>query len=138
MRIRKANLKDLKQLIEIKKNNFQLNDFKVDLEKYYTCLIQDGIVIIAEEKGKLIGVVAGEKELQFSHSYIEDGYVAEKYRKRGLGRKLLSVYEEECKKNNIIFISAHVMEENPGALKAMQKAGFKKGKKYFLMEKEID
>jgi ribosomal protein S18 acetylase RimI-like enzyme len=136
MEYRKIKIEDLEPLIIIKKKVEELNDFAPDYEIYYRSLIKNGIGIVAKEGDKIIGYIIGENEEEFNHSYIEDAWVKEEYRYHGLGKKMLEMYETECKRKKITFLSAYVVEDNVD-LKAIERRGFRKRKKYFFIEKEI-
>jgi ribosomal protein S18 acetylase RimI-like enzyme len=137
MKIRNANLGDLKEILRIKKSEKALNDFYADNASYYGYLIREGIVIVATDGSRMVGLMGGEKEIEFYHSYIEDLWVAKGYRKKDLAWRLYFEYEKQCRKEGIRYMSAHVSEANKVAIAVIESAGFKRGKKYYLIQKKI-
>lgn len=113
MIIRKANIDDLKYVQELNYKLFDLeyNNFDSELnmewtfsekgEKYFKELIENGTVWVAEDNNKVIGYLAGSIIGKTSCATktlaeLDNFYIDEKYRRKGIGKKLVEEFKKYC------------------------------------------
>jgi ribosomal protein S18 acetylase RimI-like enzyme len=111
--IRKANSEDLKcvqelnyKLFELEYNNFNsaLNrkwTFSEKGESYFKELIEDGTIWVAEDNNKVIGYLAGSIKRKPAYvtktlAELDNFYIDEEYRRRGIGKKLVEEFKKYC------------------------------------------
>lgn len=143
IKIKTATLKDLKTIQQL---NGELFDYEIenkfdyyikdwatskDSEEYFSDLIENQFVIIAETGNSPIAYLAGSVYNDNSLSYYEgltaelnNMFVKEEYRKFGIGTKLVNSFLDWCKQNNAkrVFVTASAGNEN--TIKFYQKNGF--------------
>ena len=138
MKIRKAAIKDIKQIAELL-HEYDVHEHKLDrkikIEKikdiisFNKKLIMHPKVVffVAEEDGKLVGTISGEyrdsavDRVGIFHNII----VTEKFRRKGIGKKLLKQIEKYFKKKRCKKMHSLVRPKNKRALKFYTKLGFK-------------
>lgn len=94
---------------------------------------KDGQIFVAEVNDKVVGFISLEIENKndelivgkVNSVYISDLVVLSKYRRRGIGKKLLQKADEYAKKKNISFIKLIVFSDNKEAKRFYKKAGFR-------------
>jgi len=147
--IRKANVNDVPRIIELwnslnllhrkkfgydsplfrhNKKNLCLSLYK----KFVTKRIQarNATVFVAELNEKIIGhiIVFIDKlppiYVHDKQGYVGEIFVEEKYRGKGIGRKLLTAGEEWAKKKGLYSLGLTVFIRNETALSAYRKFGF--------------
>ena len=142
--IRKANLKDLKDILklnlELFKKEYEEYDKSLNLKwtykegkKYFRNRItkKDGFVEVVEYKGKIIGYLCGEiAERLFyrkkaKYAELENMLVEKKFRGKGLGSKLTKDFINWCKKNRIDYISVRASVGNKFTINFYRELGFK-------------
>jgi len=115
--IRKAELKDVPQVVSLVKDFFKesLSDYGLLLEdktiietlEHYA---KNLIAFVAEENGKIVGVVGG----LIAHSIFDKSqligqetiwYVDKDYRNGTIGLKLIKTFEDECKNRGASLIA---------------------------------
>ncbi|MFH1308164.1 MAG: GNAT family N-acetyltransferase [archaeon] len=99
MKIRKAKKEDIKGCLEIqkldKKISFQIEDLRGAFKN------KDVIFLVAEDNKKIIGYVLGyidpcaRKDVLISESRVD-----KRFRRRGIGTKLVSAFCKECFNRN--------------------------------------
>ena len=87
----------------------------------------NGGCLVAEEDGKPIGAIFGEKITTFypHAATIRSFFVAKGQRGKGVGKALFSLCMAGMKKSGITNVSLHVDAKNKKALSVYKKAGFK-------------
>jgi len=146
MNIRKAKQQDIetltKMVIEICRLEAKIEPCLKALDrsqfKEFKKYIKDGImgkkgsfVLVAEEKGKIIGFVYGEIKKRppvfktRKVGEIADIFVAPKHRKKGIARQLLEEAAKIFRKRKLKYVCLTALAGNTAALKAYSKAGFK-------------
>jgi len=93
-----------------------------------------GVIYLAEDNGKLVGVVAGEIKKQTKENILEciptkqgcikELYVSNDYRSQGLGKVLMDKIEDYFKKNKCTVITLAVLSTNP-AYEFYKRMGYK-------------
>lgn len=144
IKIRKAKKEDIENIVELNK---QLDDFHTKFDKYYkdsseaaknfkkdlASIIQKRNVkiLVIEDNNKMVGYFNAkiEKPKPFfvpeKIGKISDAFIEEKYRKLGLGKKVLDELIEWFKKNKIKHVELSVDVRNEIGIKAWRKFGFK-------------
>jgi ribosomal protein S18 acetylase RimI-like enzyme len=79
---------------------------------------------IAEANGKPIGWLRTYIDKKKSKFYINQIYVLKEYQRKGVGRKLIQIAEEEALKNNYNKVWLGVMSENISSVNWYKKIGF--------------
>lgn len=139
--IKKADityLKDIQnlnnQLFELEYNKFDPAlrvgwTFEEDGEKYFNDMLNNEIVYIALDKENVIGYLAGSINIQGSYvtkslAEVDNMFVLEKYRKYGIGSKLINKFKEECLQNRIEEVKVTAFAKNKNAINFYKKNGF--------------
>jgi L-amino acid N-acyltransferase YncA len=144
MRIRKATSKDLKKIDEIYVEgsidegkyqfpNVSIKEMKKDLDKHKTSRRQGfrrymkskkHYWIVAEENKEIIGF--GQAWIKNKDTGItESVYVDKKYRKKGIGNKIMKELIKWLKKQKLKYIESSCFIENKPSYKLHEKLGFK-------------
>lgn len=144
MIIRKGKITDLEKVHYFLNNIKEIRDFE-EGEEYPISWVKnlltskkDNIVLIAEnERGELIGflislLLCGVKEAVLNNLYIE-----ENYRKKGIATMLLNKYEDELKKRKFIFSMSLVKTNNMKMQSFNEKNGYKKGDTFHFYYKWV-
>jgi len=139
--IRKGVVEDLPVLLEFEQGIIEferpfdvtLKDEKIsyyDIREFILSPIAD--VIVAEMNGQLIGsgyVLIKEAKEYFKHdkyAYLGFMFVAPEARGRGVNGMIIDEMKAWCKERGIHEVRLEVYDENPGAIRAYEKAGFVK------------
>ena len=141
---RKANLKDLKDILRLNFELFQkeyrefdkslnLNWTHREGKKYFKNRIikKDGFIEVVENKGKIVGYLCGgvTEGLPFRKkarcAELENMLIEEKFRGKGLGAKLTKDFINWCKKNKVNYISVRTSIQNKPACDFYRSSGFK-------------
>jgi len=153
--IRKAKLTDLKAIQELNLKLFKKEakeyDPTLSLEwtfgrsgtEYFKERIteEDGCVLVAEVKGKIVGYLAGG--ITETDSYrkvgrlaeIENMFVEEEYRNQGIGGKLIQKFLDWAKRQKVERVKVVAFALNYKALRFYRKHGFKEYE--VVLEKEV-
>lgn len=141
MIIRKANIDDLKfvkelnyKLFDLEYNNFDsaLNmewTFSEKGEKYFKELIGNGTVWVAEDNSKVIGYLAGRIIGKTSCATktlaeLDNFYIDDKYRRKGIGKKLVKEFKKYCILQDIEEIKVTTNYKNINAREFYKSNGF--------------
>ncbi len=137
MTYRKANIKDIDQLVELRKKQlidegcYSDNNIDNELGKYFSTSISNEslVVWLATEDEYIIGT-AGVCFFQYPPSfsnttgriaYITNVYTRDEYRKQGIATKLLELIIEEIKNEGCKFTRLHASSQGK---KLYEKMGF--------------
>ena len=136
MKLRKAKEKDLQNFIELRTEYLKRIDKQnktseeVDINKikkeFQIFLKKDKLFFVAEEKKKIIGYIAGNIFINpwNKGGYIDDLYVSNNFRKKGIGKNLIKKFLEELKKRKIKTCQLGVSKTNKKAQNLYKKLGF--------------
>ena len=138
--IRKASLEDLKgvqdlnyKLFDFEHENFDssLNmewTFSDEGEKYFKKIIENGTVWVAIDNDKIIGYLAGimksYNSINAKSAELDNFYIEEKYRRLGIGKRLVNEYKKYCKNKGIDTIYVTANAKNKNARSFYQASGF--------------
>jgi GNAT superfamily N-acetyltransferase len=144
--IRRARLYDLHRLTEMLKQLFAIEkDLKTGVEKYEAGLTElicgdTGAVFVAEIDGKTAGMATAQAVISTSAGglslLVEDVFVLEGYRKKGVGKGLLEVIKMWGAKKGALRMQLVADRKNRGAVEFYKKLGWNetemKGMYYYL------
>ena len=146
--IRRASQSDIPRIVQLWKELISLHEKKfgynnelfrhkknsVSLYRKFLgkrILARNSRVFVASINGKIIGhVIVNGKSLRppiYVHrqeAYIDEIFVEEFYRRKGIGTRLLEEAEAWAKKRGIFSIGLFVSTKNKGAFSAYRKSGF--------------
>lgn len=128
VKIRRAELKDVSNCLELSKTPELLNPDKTPSHKWWieAFVKEKQIFFIAENNNKIVGFIMGERttgNIAIFHSLI----VKETYRNKGIGTKLMRSAEKECKKRKLKAIMLYGYANNKKAPSFFKKKGYIKG-----------
>ncbi len=144
MKIRKAVLKDKNQIMKMIMKTPELQGLGEMDSVYSPDYIADSIkdrkrnlALVAEEKGKIVGILLAEMWKKKKYSFFVDIAVLPEYRSKGIGKKLYELYEKECKKQKLKTILGLVQKTNTFMQKFMEKRSYQKGHEFYFYEKSV-
>ena len=133
MKIRKATVKDAKGIANVLVQSYNIKNLKEGIEVFKNEIKKNRNYIIAEEKGKIIGLVTWLMHGLPKHQLCELDRIAvlPEYRGKGIARKLFDALikdaEQSYKKNKSrlrkLYLLTHA--DNKRAQKFYEKLGFK-------------
>ena len=138
MKIRKANLKDCKEVWEMCKIP-QLVNPSGEAPKIWwieSFVKEKQIFFIAEEKKEIVGFILGERTCG-QIGYLWMLAVKPEFQGNGIGKKLFLSAEKECKRRKLKAILLYGYEKSPKAIKLIKNLGYEKGRKYYEFLKFI-
>jgi ribosomal protein S18 acetylase RimI-like enzyme len=139
MDYRIGNKKDLFSILELYKKLGNNNDSSITIEEVYK--IWDSNIenknikyFVAEENNKIIGslyicIIPNLSHNVKSIGFIENVITDEKYRKKGIGKKLMGMAIEYAKENNCYKVTLQSGIKREEAHKFYEKIGFNGGSK---------
>lgn len=153
--IRKANIKDLKEILRLnlelfnkehrefgKNINLKWTHSKAGRKHFKEKITEkDGFVEVVETNGKVIGYLCGgiSKKLSFGkkakYAELQSIFLEKKFRGKGLGSKLIKNFINWCKKKKVNYISLTVSVKNIITLTLYRKLGFKD--EALILEKKL-
>ena len=96
-----------------------------------------GPVWMIHDEGRLAGYIAicygYSIEFGGRDGFIDEFYLAEPFRGKGTGRKVLQLVLAKLKENGVRALHLEVARDNPGARKLYESEGFRMRDKYHLM-----
>lgn len=144
IKIRKADIKDLKDILRLNFNLFKKEykqyDRSLNLKwtynngkRYFSdrILNKDGFVEVVEVKDKIVGYLCGEiSERKFyrkkaKYAELENMLVESNFRGRGIGAKLTENFICWCRKHNVSYIAVTASAYNKQGINFYRKLGFK-------------
>ena len=146
MNYRKAETKDIPQLIDLRKKQLidegltPTNNIDIELKEYLLSSLSDGSLIswITEDDGIIIatsGVCFYQLPPTYSNptgkiAYITNMYTKNEYRCKGIASKLLELVIDEAKNQNYKIVRLHASSQGKSIYK---KFGFKDSDGYMAM-----
>lgn len=141
MKIRKATMKDLKNILKLVNKSENLAGDRNDSYEVYTIkqYIEGPIskLFVAEVDGKIVGFILIEIWKKAKYSYIADIAVAKKFRGKHIGHDLMVFAEKFAKKQGSKYFFYYMQENNEAMEKMSNKLGYKRGKKFIFYSKEL-
>jgi ribosomal protein S18 acetylase RimI-like enzyme len=146
MNYRKAEEKDISQLIELRKIQLidegltPINNIDMELRKYFKSSLNDGSLIswIAEENDKIIatsGICYYQLPPSYSNptgknAYVTNMYTKNEYRRKGIALKLLKLVVEEARVRGDKIVRLHASKQGKSIY---ERFGFKDSEGYMAM-----
>lgn len=140
IKIRKATNSDLSSIQELNNKLFELDKkyddslkigwpFEEKGTKYFTDMINDEFVYVAEEEYRIIGYLAGRINIKNScviksQAEIDNMYILDSYRNHGIGTMLINEFKRYCLENNIEELKVTTYQSNENALNFYKTNGF--------------
>lgn len=93
------------------------------------------ILLVAEDKGKIVGYVTSQFHQPTGKAIIENLYVAKDYRRRSIGADLIKECTERLKRKEATHICALVEPDNKTTIRLLESQEFGKGKTFIWMSK---
>jgi len=144
MKIRKAQLKDTKQILDLLIKTPELQGYgemdAVYSKDYVVDCIKDekmNLILVAEEQDKIVGLLIAEIWDGKKYSFFVNFVVLPEYRSKGIGAKLYKLYEEHCEKHGLKTITALVQTSNKIMQQFCEKKKYKKGHNLYFYEKGL-
>jgi len=148
LKIRRAELKDIRRLAEIERACFR-DGYSEEILAFFL-MSPEHICLVAEVGGIIIGMTIGELELEENGSLVGHVWTIEvigPYRRKGIGTLLLSKLEEVLRKRGARECYLEVRTDNKPAIRLYEKMGYElicllqdyygPGKNGFLMKKRL-
>ncbi len=133
MKIRKATIKDAKGIANVLVQSYNIKDLKEGIEVFKNEIKKNHNYIVAEEKGKIIGIVTWVMHGLPKHQLAELDRIAvlPEYRGKGVAKKLFQAlvkdakqfYKKNKSKLRKLYLLTHA--DNIRAHKFYEKLGFK-------------
>ena len=137
--IRKAESQDAKTLetiaTETEETNFK--DGTVHRSEYFNVAIKYGVVFVAEIENQIVGFILGDAFETTLLSELTYFVVRDESRNKGIGKKLMDAYLQECRNRNIKRISLFAPTYNKRTHKFYENSGFDREKEYVLFSKKL-
>ena len=141
IKIRRATIEDLEvirklnnTLFELEKENYDstlIKDWPLteDGKEYFTDLINNHYVIIAEVDNNIVGYLAGSISEKGSYEEIQYGeinnmFIKDECRGLGIGKSLINNFKDYCKSNEINNLKVTASYKNRDAIEFYHKNGF--------------
>lgn len=141
MKIRRAMMKDIKEIFRIISSSENLSGDENDIYEIYTIkqYVQGPIVktFVVDIDKKIVGVIFIEIWKKAKYAYIPDIAIDKRFRGQGLGYKLINYAEEYAKRHGVKYFFGYLEEDNRIAQKMFVKLNYKPGKKFIYYSKEL-
>jgi len=155
MKIRKATTEEIFAIANLAKNLDEYYEKQVkifdkwaipNLQRYINHienLFDQGytVLIAIEDDGLVVGYIAGKTFIYDYdgkvHGKIEELFVREEYRHKGIGGRLEDEIEDAFRENNAVGIFASVFTRNVNSLRFHQNRGFETVEEYIDLHKDL-
>lgn len=139
MKIRKANMKDLKDILWMFNNTKEMvgSDGGYYVKDNIKQYIQGPVFVtfIAEVDKKIAGVILIQVWKKAKYTYIENIVVKKEFRGKRIGYELMKFVDDYYKKKGSKFIFFYTEENNKVMKQLSKKFNYNKGKKYVFYSK---
>lgn len=133
MDIRVANLSDCKEVYELTKNTPELVNPSIEPPNLWwieSFIREKQIFYVAVEDNMVIGYILGERT-SGNVGLMWMITVAEEFRGKGIGKKLLFEFENECRKRNLKAIVTYGYSTSEKVLNMLERNNYHKGNAYY-------
>lgn len=140
IKIRQANINDLNSIQELNnklfKKEYKEYDSSLEVgwtyssagENYFKNIIKNNYAVVAVDKDKIIGYLAGNIHMYGSYTTklaeLENMFVKPEYRNRKIGSKMIEKFINYCKEQGITEIRVTAYLQNEQAIEFYKKHGF--------------
>ncbi len=98
---------------------------RVNIESHAKKVLLKGVVIVAEDDGKLVGICLGYANDAFlGRAYMGTLGISEGYRSCGIGSKLIDAFIDYAREKNMTYLGVHAHQDNIRGIKFYQRNGF--------------
>ncbi len=98
---------------------------RMNIEEYTKKLLKYGVVIAAEDDGKIVGICMGyANDEAYGRAYLGTLGVSERYRSLGVGSELIDAMLVFARNRKMKYIGLHAHRDNLGAIRFYQRKGF--------------
>ena len=139
MIVRNAKLMDIEGCVAIShipEFSYLHKASDADSKKYLMEFYKKGIILIAEDKNKIVGFIIGEFMLG-NFIWIDGLTVRMDYRGKGIGKKLFNKFRDVLKAKGIEHIYLMAPKFNKNTIKFYKSIGLKEGKEFIEFSKDI-
>ena len=126
---KKADINKIKKMVD----SFE-GDIDTFTKKYYERIIKEGILLVAEENKKLVGVCFGNYKTKEKWADLLGVVVIPEFRKKGIASSLIKEFESFVKKNKLKTIYLYADKKEKKLFKKLQ---YKQGKTYVSFTKKF-
>lgn len=129
---RKSEIREIKKLVD----SFKEMDVIPDTfsEQYYQRILKKGILFVAEENNKIIGVCFGDYDLKEKWADLLGLVVKKEFRKKGIGSLLIKEFEKTVKKKKLKTIDLYADKTQ---LSLFRKLNYIQGRTYISFRKKF-
>ena len=133
MKIRDANSQDINSIINLGKNVEEFDTTEKVVSFWPRHIIENcinsknDILLVAEENNKLVGFIIVQNSISFKKAVIENIFVHQDYRNKGIAQLLLHKAIDKLKELKCEYIVTLVKEDNEKSIKFYLKNKFNKG-----------
>lgn len=148
--IKRATIENLEDIQKLNNNLFELEyknfdpslkvgwPFEDEGTEYFKDMLNNEVVYIAVIDNKIIGYLAGSINVESSYvtktlAELDNMFILEKYRKYGIGTKLISEFKNHCKNLGIQELKVTASAKNINAINFYIKNGFEDFERTFKM-----
>jgi|SRR3989338_8101382 len=133
--VRKAKKSEVEEIKKIIDSSEEMDTMSETFPKaYYERIIEKGILLIAEENKKIVGVCFGTFNAKEKWADLLGLTVLPKFRNKGLGSSLVKAFEEFVKKKKLKTIDLYADKKQ---LLLFRKLGYKEGRAYTAFRKKL-
>ena len=99
------------------------NGFEEDyLDSFYEN--EDNIIFVAEHNNKVVGFLSVNNYKEDGYIYLDDYYIREEYRGKGIGSELMNMAISYAKEDHVDRIMTHVESANKSSIDFYKNRGF--------------
>lgn len=135
MKIRKAKNSEITEIKKIVDSFEEMDVIKETFSKeYYKRIIRSGILLVAINDNKLVGVCFGTYNKKEKWADLLGLVVKEKFRRKGVGNLLVKEFEKIAIKNKLKTIDLYA---DKFQINLFKKLNYKRGRTYVAFRKEL-
>jgi N-acetylglutamate synthase-like GNAT family acetyltransferase len=135
MEIRKAKNSEINEIKRLVDEFEEMDVIKETFpETYYRRILQKGILLVAIEYDKLVGVCFGTYNTKEKWADLLGLVVKDEYRKKGIGSSLIKEFEEIVKNKKLKTIDLYADKTQ---LQLFKKLSYEQGRTYTAFRKKI-
>ena len=118
----------LNKLIKDEKKYDNNINYDYVVKEYYQNKIDDSVIFVATKENEIVAYLFGyivDSPVYINKKAILDAlYVEETHRQKGIAKKMITIFEEWCKKKNIDIIELTVCSQNNNSYNLYKRNGF--------------
>jgi len=135
MEIRKAKNSEIKEIKKLVDKFEEMDVIRETFpETYYRRILQKGILLVAIEKDKLVGICFGTYNTKEKWADLLGLVVKDEYRKKGIGSSLVKEFEKIVKNKKLKTIDLYAGKTQ---LQLLRNLSYKQGRTYTAFRKKL-